>query len=72
MNQKLTAVVVALGFLFTTAIATTTVHATNESDYKWGYNGGKSEWQSCAFTNGEGDCTYALHPLQTLSLELFM
>jgi hypothetical protein len=34
-------------------------HATNESSYKYGFQGGKSEWQSCAHTDGEGDCTAA-------------
>jgi hypothetical protein len=34
-------------------------HATNESSYKYGYFGGKSEWDSCAHTDGEGDCTAA-------------
>jgi hypothetical protein len=34
-------------------------YATNESSYKYGFQAGKSEWQSCAYTNGEGDCTAA-------------
>lgn len=32
---------------------------TNEGSYLYGYNGGKSEWDSCAHTDGEGDCTFA-------------
>lgn len=34
-------------------------HATNESDYRYGYQGGQGEWVSCALIDGEGDCTHA-------------
>jgi len=53
--------------LFLPTAIITLVNATNESSYKYGYSAGKTEWQSCAFTNGDGDCSAAFdscaHPI---------
>src|SRR5215469_12044701 len=40
-------------------IAPISAYADNESSYKYGFQAAKSEWQSCATTDGEGDCTAA-------------
>jgi hypothetical protein len=45
--------------LFYMMVGAQIAHADNESSYKHGYQEGKSEWHSCASTDGEGDCSTA-------------
>jgi hypothetical protein len=59
-------IVLSTMLVATTILGAQLAYADNEGSYQYGYQGGKSEWDSCAHTDGEGDCTaafdYCAHP----------